>query len=194
MSSTLAEVRDGHAQDPAYRPTCSPSTVFRPSRQAVPDLLPDVSVPSRRIQHMTSSIRSGKHPWWRVTRTVRQAWLLGCVWLAIALWQLVPYALSVQGEGWGRWWVNLVIGLMMLLLAALYLGSAVARTRIQRRKSCLPAVAAERGFKLLPVPFLFRQMPIGSDKRCEAMSGKIAGQTAYALVRQPPLEVRDVLV
>lgn len=78
-------------------------------------------------------MRRDRHPWWWVTRTTRQAWLLGGLLLAVAGWQLVPYALSVRGQGWGRWWLSLVLGLGMLLMAVVYLGSAVARARAQRK-------------------------------------------------------------
>jgi hypothetical protein len=43
------------------------------------------------------------------------------------------------------------------------------------------------------VPSLFRQTLISSGKRRKTTSTKVASQTAYPLVGQPPLEVRDVL-
>jgi hypothetical protein len=69
-----------------------------------------------------------KRPWWQTTRTVRQGYLLGGGNLILAVGEL---ALFVSGTGLHRW-LGLAIGLVFLVIAAIYLLSAFALRRRQR--------------------------------------------------------------
>jgi hypothetical protein len=48
-------------------------------------------------------MRPGKHPWWWVTRTSRQAYVIGSVWLAFSVSLLVQFVESDVHRGWFKW-------------------------------------------------------------------------------------------
>lgn len=71
------------------------------------------------------SVAAGK-PWWRLTKTPRQGFLLGAIWTLLGLGQLLS-GLSRSGDG-----VNLALGSICLMLAVCYLASAAAQLRRER--------------------------------------------------------------
>jgi hypothetical protein len=74
------------------------------------------------------SVAAGK-PWWQVTKTPRQGFLLGGMWTLLGLGQLL-FGLSGGGHV-----VSLVIGALWLVLAVGYLASAAALFRRERSRT-----------------------------------------------------------
>jgi impB/mucB/samB family len=74
---------------------------------------------------------SSGRPWWRTTRTVRQGYWLAGVFLIVGVTNLVAF----PGGGSVSKWVQLGLGVLGLLMATLYLTTAVALRRYQRDTS-----------------------------------------------------------
>jgi hypothetical protein len=74
---------------------------------------------------------SSGRPWWRTTRTVRQGYWIAGLFLIVGVTNLAAF----PGGGPVSKWVQLGVGVWGLLLATLYLTTAVALRRYQRDTS-----------------------------------------------------------
>jgi hypothetical protein len=70
-------------------------------------------------------------PWWQLSRTVRQGYWMGGIFLLVGLWQLVTF----PGGGRVSKWLGLGIGVFATVLGILCLTSAVALRRRELRLS-----------------------------------------------------------
>lgn len=71
-------------------------------------------------------------PWWQITRTVRQSYVFGGIWLLLGIGQLTTGL--APGGGSGSWW-RVAVGVVLILLGVTYLTAGVMLRRYQRRTS-----------------------------------------------------------
>ena len=85
-----------------------------------------------------SDVRGTGRPWWRTTRTVRQGYWIAGLFLTVGVANLATF----PGGGSISKWVQLGVGIWGILVATLYLTTAVALRRYQRGTS-VPATGQD---------------------------------------------------
>ena len=78
-----------------------------------------------------------RRPWWQTARTVRQGYACAAFFLVVGLTNLATFS----GGGQISKWVQLGLGVWGMLLAALYLTTAIA---LRRYQTCTPDPGAGR--------------------------------------------------